>query len=84
MCRRTPQIGMLALLISIVASAWSQTGRYTVPAASVGDEFPAYHRALDSAADLTLANVGEGSESGRQCSDEHYSSRGCGGAAPVC
>lgn len=55
MCRRAPQIGMLVLLISIVA--WSQTGRYTVPAASVGDEFSAYHRALDSAADLTLASV---------------------------
>jgi len=38
----------------LAASAGSQTVRYTVPAASVGDDFSAYHQALDSAADFTL------------------------------
>ena len=48
---------MSVVLVALTASAWSQTARYTVPAASVGDDFAAYRQALDSAADSALANV---------------------------
>jgi membrane-bound lytic murein transglycosylase B len=48
---------MLVVLVAFVASAWSQTAHYTVPAASVGDDFAAYRHALDSAADLALAKM---------------------------
>jgi hypothetical protein len=57
MHRRSRQFGALVVLVVLAASAWSQTARYVVPAASVGDDFSAYHQALDSAADLALANV---------------------------
>jgi soluble lytic murein transglycosylase-like protein len=57
MLRRDWQLETLVVLIVLAASAWSQTARYAVPAASVGDDFSAYHQALDSAADLLLANV---------------------------
>jgi soluble lytic murein transglycosylase-like protein len=48
---------MSVVLVALAASAWSQTAHYTVPAASVGDDFAAYRQALDSAADSALANV---------------------------
>jgi membrane-bound lytic murein transglycosylase B len=57
MLRWTQQLGMTVVLITLAASAWSQTAHYTVPAASVGDDFAAYRQALDSAADSALANV---------------------------
>src|SRR5450631_407906 len=57
MLRWTQQLGMVVALGGLVASAWSQTARYTVPAVSVGDDFAAYHQALDNATDLALANV---------------------------
>ena len=57
MSRWTQQLGMLVVLVALVASAWSQTAYYTVPAASVADDFAAYRQALDSAADSALANV---------------------------
>jgi membrane-bound lytic murein transglycosylase B len=57
MPRWTQQLGLSIVLVALAASAWSQTAHYTVPAASVGDDFAAYRRALDSAADSALANV---------------------------
>ncbi len=57
MPRRARQLGMLVVQVALAASAWSQTAHYTVPAASVGDDFAAYRQALDSAADSALANV---------------------------
>lgn len=60
MLRRNRKIGILVVLAGLVGSAWSQTERYAVPAASVGDDFSAYHRALDGAADSALANVERG------------------------
>src|ERR1039458_7622668 len=57
MLRRDWQLETLVVLVVLAASAWSQTARYTVPAASVGDDFSVYHQALDSAADLALANI---------------------------
>src|SRR5450631_1481479 len=57
MLRWTQQLGVSVVLVGLVASAWSQTAHYTVPAASVGDDFAAYRQALDSAADSALANV---------------------------
>jgi membrane-bound lytic murein transglycosylase B len=50
-------ITALVVLFVLTLPAWSQTQRYTVPAASVGDDFAAYGRALDVAADSALANV---------------------------
>jgi len=50
-------ITALVMLFVLTLPAGSQTQRYTVPAASVGDDFAAYGRALDSAADSALANV---------------------------
>ncbi len=57
MLRWTQQLGVAVVLVGLVASAWSQTAHYTVPAASVADEFAAYRQALDIAADSALANV---------------------------
>jgi Transglycosylase SLT domain len=57
MLRLTYPISGLVMLFVLTLPAWSQTQRYTVPAASVGDDFAAYGRALDSAADSALANV---------------------------
>ena len=57
MLRWTQQLGISVMLFALTLPAWSQTQRYTVPAASVGDDFAAYGRALDSAADSALANV---------------------------
>jgi hypothetical protein len=50
-------ITVLVVFFVFTSSTWSQTQRYTVPAASVGDDFAAYRQALDSAADSTLARV---------------------------
>ena len=50
-------INASVMLFALTLPAWSQTQRYTVPAASVGDDFAAYRQALDSAADSALANV---------------------------
>ena len=47
----------LVMLFVLTLHAWPQAQRYTVPAASVGDDFAAYGRALDSAADSALVNV---------------------------
>lgn len=58
MLRWIQQLGMLVVLVGLAGSAWSQTVHYTVPAALVGGDFSVYHRALDNAADLALANVG--------------------------
>jgi membrane-bound lytic murein transglycosylase B len=57
MLRWTQQLGVSVVLVGLVASAWSQTAHYTVPAALVGDDFAAYRQALDSAADSALANL---------------------------
>lgn len=57
MLRWTQQLGVAVVLVGLVESAWSQTAHYTVPAASVADEFAAYRQALDIAADSALANV---------------------------
>lgn len=56
MHKRSRQLSPLVVLV-LATSAWSQTTLYAVPAASVGDDFSAYHQALDSAADSLLANV---------------------------
>ena len=50
-------LGALVLLVGLAASAWSQTARYRVPAASVGDDLSAYPQVLARAADIALANV---------------------------
>jgi hypothetical protein len=50
-------LGALVVLVVLAASAWSQTAVYIVPAASLGDDFSAYHYALDNAAEMALANV---------------------------
>ena len=51
------QLESLLVLVVLAASALSQTAHYTVPAASVRDDFAAYRQALDRAADSALANV---------------------------
>lgn len=53
----TQQVGVSLMLVALTASALAQTAHYSVPGASVGDDFAAYRQALDSAADLALANV---------------------------
>ena len=53
----TRQLGSSVVLVALAASAWSQTAHYTVPAASVGDEFADYSQALDRAVDVVLTNV---------------------------
>jgi membrane-bound lytic murein transglycosylase B len=57
MLSRDWQIGTLLILVALAASAWPQTRRYAVPAASVEGDFSEYHQALDNTADLALANV---------------------------
>jgi len=57
MHRRRRQLGALVVWVALAASASSQTAHYTVPAASVGDDFSAYHQDLTAAADLALANL---------------------------
>jgi len=48
---------MAVVQVALAVSAWPQTAHYSVPAASVGDDFAVYRQALDSAADSALANV---------------------------
>jgi peptidoglycan lytic transglycosylase D len=55
--RRVKCLITALVVLLVTLPAWSQTQRYTVPVASVGDDFAAYGRALDSAADSALANV---------------------------
>jgi len=57
MLRWTHQLGVSVVLVALAASAWSQTAHYTVPAATVGDDFAVYRQALDRAVDSALANV---------------------------
>ena len=64
MRRRGRQLGSLVALVVLATSAWSQTADYAVPAALVGDDFSAYHHALDYAADAALANVTRDAEIG--------------------
>src|SRR5450755_294276 len=66
MPRWTQQLGMTVVLVTLATSAWSQTAHYTVPAASVGDDFAAYRQALDHAADSALANVMRGAAASSQ------------------
>ena len=49
MRRRSRQLGALVALAVFATSAWSQTAQFSVPAASVRDDFSAYHQALDYA-----------------------------------
>jgi hypothetical protein len=65
MLRWTQQLGVSAVLFGLVASAWSQTAHYTVPAASVADEFAAYRQALDIAADSAVGQC-DARSSGKQ------------------
>jgi membrane-bound lytic murein transglycosylase B len=55
MYNRKPQLAMPLFLLLLAAPAWTQTARYSVPAASVEDAFSAYHQALNGAADNLLA-----------------------------
>ena len=57
MLKRNWQLDALVLLLALAASAWWQTARYAIPAASVGDDFSVYHQAVSNAADLALANA---------------------------
>lgn len=57
MPRWTQQLGLSVMAFALALPAWSQTQRYSVPAASIGGDFAAYRRALDSAADSALRNV---------------------------
>jgi membrane-bound lytic murein transglycosylase D len=59
----------LALLILLALAArpvWSQTLHYAVPAASIQDDFAAYHQALVTAADAALSNVSKHPDIDRQ------------------
>lgn len=51
------QFGGLLFLLLLAVPAWTQTARYSVPAASVDDAFSAYHQALSGAADSFLATA---------------------------
>jgi soluble lytic murein transglycosylase-like protein len=66
MLRGSQQFGLSVVLVALAVSAWSQTAHYTVPAASVGDDFAAYRQALDHAADSALANVMRGAAASSQ------------------
>ena len=57
MHRRKRYVGTLVMLFALTVTSWSQTVRYSVPAASLSDDFSGYHKALDNAADLALSNV---------------------------
>ena len=57
MLRPKWQIDFFFTVFVLISSAWSQTARYMVPAALLGDDFSSYHHALDNAADLALANM---------------------------
>jgi membrane-bound lytic murein transglycosylase B len=55
MYNRKLQFGGLLLSLLLAMPAWTQTARYSVPAASVEDAFSAYHQALSGAADSLIA-----------------------------
>jgi membrane-bound lytic murein transglycosylase B len=57
MLKPSRQFENLIVLAVLVASAWSQTAHYTVPAASVEQDFSTYHQAISNAADVALANA---------------------------
>jgi soluble lytic murein transglycosylase-like protein len=57
MLRPSRQLKILVVLFAVAAAAGSQEVHYTVPAASVVEDFSAYHQALSNAADAALANV---------------------------
>jgi membrane-bound lytic murein transglycosylase B len=64
MLRRSQQLGTLVALVVFATSAWSQTAQYAIPTASLPDDFSAYHRALEYAANAALANLTEISNQG--------------------
>ena len=66
MHKQGQQLGALVALVVFATSAWSQNARYTVPGASVGDDFSSYHQALSNAADRALANMVEHAETKTQ------------------
>jgi len=51
------QFGGVLLSLLLAMPAWTQTARYSVPAASVEDAFSAYHQALSGAADSIIATA---------------------------
>ncbi len=55
MSRSVFHLGALLVLLALLASGWAQEARYTVPAASVEDQFSAYHQDLSDAANQLLA-----------------------------
>jgi len=57
-----PQLGNVLLLLLLAVPAWTQTARYSVPAASVEDAFSSYHEALSGAADDLLASAARNAE----------------------
>ncbi len=69
MRNRFQQLGTLVVLIAWAASAWSQTARYTVPAASVEYDFSAYHQTLTNKADVALASLAHGAETSTPIAD---------------
>lgn len=69
MPRWTQQLRMSVVLVALATPAWSQTAHYTVPAASVEDDFAAYRKALDNAADSVLANVMRQAAAGSQIAE---------------
>lgn len=69
MLRPSWQLECLVMLVVLAASAWSQTATYAVPAASSGEDFSAYHRALSNAADGALANAARETEINGQIAD---------------
>ena len=61
--RRVRQLAVMLVLCAAANSAWSQEARYAVPAASVEEQFSAYQRELNNAADEALAATEQGSSS---------------------
>lgn len=59
MYSRKLQLGSALLLLLLAVSAGAQSTHYSVPAASVEDQFSAYHEALDGAADDVLAAIAQ-------------------------
>ncbi len=55
MSRSVSHLGGLLVWFALLASGWAQEARYTVPAASVEDQFSAYHQDLSDAASQLLA-----------------------------
>jgi soluble lytic murein transglycosylase-like protein len=55
----------LLVLLFFAAPAWAQTTHYAVPAASVEDQFSAYHQALSGAANDLLATIQSSSSAPR-------------------